>query len=306
MRAEKLLVYLTDNATPLAALANVAPYQTQITNKIQEANNNSTQATLDTTGITETKTTESTELVATAMKLVAFLKIYALQTNDKILNNLIDYRKSELTGKSDNDRRNAARYLAEKAAEPTIAAALAAMAPLAYTAADLAAHNTNLAEYDNLIGRPNEQRSSKSAYTKAVARNILELDGIIENLRVAMAPVEFFDQILYDRFEAAALIDDAPSGSQNHFAGSIDPNGLKKITAISYEPTDELSIQNTGTTDIELSFRDTNDQEVAAPTLVEVGKTLLLSFDAIAPSGDAVWLHNTSATTQANYVLDLL
>jgi hypothetical protein len=306
MRGEKLVVFLGDNAGTLAPLANVATYKTQLENKIDEINTNDTAANIDTTGITETKNDESAEMVTSALKLVAFLKIHALQTNDKILNNLIDFKKSELTGKSDNDRRNAARYLAEKGAEPAIAAALAAMAPLAYTAADLAAHVTNVDEYDDLIGRPNEQRSVKSAYTKAVARNIVELDGIVENLRTAMAPVEFFDLTLFDQFEAAALIDDAPSNSSTHFVGTIDPSGEKKITTLVFEPNDELQLNNTGTSELEISFRDEDNNVLGTPTTVSVGETKVFLFSDLAPDGKAVWLKNLSTTITGNYILDLL
>ena len=306
MRGEKLVVFLGDNAGTLAPLANVATYKTQLENKIDEINSNDTAANIDTTGITETKNDESAEMVTSALKLVAFLKIHALQTNDKILNNLIDFKKSELTGKSDNDRRNAARYLAEKGAEPAIAAALAAMAPLAYTAADHAAHVTNVDEYDDLIGRPNEQRSVKSAYTKAVARNIVELDGIVENLRTAMAPVEFFDLTLFDQFEAAALIDDAPSNSSTHFVGTIDPSGQRKIDNIVYEPQEELQIENTGTTDLQLSFRNADGDTFGTPTDVPSGATKNLTYDQIAPEGTSVWLQNMSSSQSASYVLDLL
>lgn len=306
MRAEKLVVYLGDNATELSTLANVADFKIELESKIDETNNNDTTATADTTGVTESKTAESAEMVTSSLKLAAFLQIHAQNVGDKVLKNLIDFKRSELTGKSDNDRRNAARFLAEKAAETEIAAALAALSPVAYGPDDLAAHVTNVDEYDDLIGRPNEQRSVKSAYTKAVARNIVELDDIVARLRINMAPVEFLNQTLFDAFEAAALIDDAPSHSNSNFSGSIDPNGQKKISNITYDATEELSIQNTGTTTLQLSFRSEDGIIFGEPTEIESGSILVRTFADIAPDGTEVWLQNMSADTAGSYILDLL
>ncbi len=306
MRGEKLVAYLIEFATQLLALANVAIFKTELENKIDETNANDTKATADTTGVTDTKTAESAEMITTSLKLAAFLQIYALSINDKVLNNLVNFKRNELTGKSDNDRRNAARYLAERGAEPAIAAALAALAPVAYQADDLAAHVTNVNEYDDLIGRPIEQRSVKSAYTKAVARNMVEMDDIVARLRINMAPVEFMDLTLFDAFEAAALIDDAPSQSQSTFTANIDANGQKKITGITYDPVDELRIQNTGTTSLQLSFCNVAGEVFGEPTVVDSGATLNLTYEQIGPGGTEVWLQNMSTNVMGDYVLNLL
>lgn len=306
MRAEKLVVYLGDNADALSTVANVASFRPELEAKIDETNANDTKATADTTGVTETKTAESAEMVTTSLKLAAFLKIYALSINDKVLNNLIDFKRSELTGKSDNDRRNAARYLAERAAEPAIADALGSLAPVPYRAEDLAAHVTNVNEYDDLIGRPNEQRSTKSAYTKAVARNMVEMDDVVARLRINMAPVEFMNLTLFDAFEAAALIDDAPSQGQSTFTGNIDANGQKKITGITYDPADELRIQNTGTTGLQLTFRNVEGEIFGEPTVVDSGATLNLTYEQIGNGGTEAWLQNMSEDVMGSYVLNLL
>jgi hypothetical protein len=306
MRAEKLVVFLGDNAATLAPLANVAAAKTALENKILETNSNDNLATADTTGIAEAKNAESAEMVESAMKLSAFLQIHARNTNNKELMNLIDFRRSELTGADDNKRRNAARFLGEQAQVAGVMAALGALAPTPYLPADLTAHLTNVDQYDNLIGRPHEKRSIKSAYTKAVARNIIELDDIVANLRIDMAPVQFLNLTLFDQFEAAALIDDAPSGSNTNFNGTIDASGQKKITTFVYEPSNELMVENTGTKPFELSFRNADSNVVGTPIEVAVGETKNLTFAEIAPEGEELWLKNLDAITQASYKINLL
>ena len=307
MRAEKLSVFLTDNATELATMTNVADDLIAINAKVDELNHNDNLATADTTGTTVAKEAESEEMVQSSLKLSAYLQIYARNTNDKELTNLINYGLSELKGADDNKRRNSARFLTEQAEKPGVMAALGAIVPIGYLPADLLAHKTNVTEYDNLIGRPNEKRSIKSAYTKAVARNLAELDDIIANLRIDMAIVKFLNQILFDQFEAAALIDDAPTVGQTNFNGTIDPSGNKKVAEITYDASDELRIENTGTTTMHISFRN-EDGTTTYGTPVEVlnGATLILAYNAIAPEGTHVWLQNMSASNPAGYKLNLL
>jgi hypothetical protein len=306
MRGEKLVVFLGDNAAALAPMADVADAKTALENKIVETNNNDNLATADTTGIAEAKNAESAEMVDSAMKLGAFLQIHARNTNNKELMNMINFRRSELTGADDNKRRNAARFLGEQAQVAGVMAALGALAPTPYLPADLTAHLTNVDQYDNLIGRPHEKRSIKSAYTKAVARNIIELDDIVANLRIDMAPVQFLNLTLFDQFEAAALIDDAPSGSNTHFVGTIDPDGQRKIDEIVYDPQEELQIENTSTVSFQLSFRNDNGDIIGTPIEISSGETKNFTYDQIAPEGTSVWLKNMSSNQAANYILDLL
>ena len=306
MRGEKLVVFLGDNAATLAPLANVAPAKTALENKILETNNNDNLATADTTGIAEAKNAESAEMVESAMKLGAFLQIHARNTNNKELMNMINFRRSELTGADDNKRRNAARFLGEQAQVAGVMAALGALAPTPYLPADLTAHLTNVDQYDNLIGRPHEKRSIKSAYTKAVARNIIELDDIVANLRIDMAPVQFLNLTLFDQFEAAALIDDAPSGGTNTYEGEVDMGGQRLVVSIEYEPSEELMISNTGTTEFELSFRNEDGEVVDTSTLIAVGASLTLAYGSIASAGTNLWIKNTSDVAMASYKLVLL
>lgn len=306
MRAEKVVIYLGDNEAELLTLANVATYKTALEDKIYEANGNDNVAVEDTTGTTETKSDESAEMVESSLKLSAFLQIYARNTNNKTLMNKIDFQRSELNSSDDNRRRNAARYLAEKAQETGVMVALGALLPVPYLPADLTAHETNITEFDDLIGRPNQNRSDKTAYTKAVAQNIEELDDIIANLRIDMAPVQYLKPLLFDKFVASALIDDAPTHHENSFSGMIDANGDKKITVISYVPSNELRVENTGITDLELSFRDEDGNIIDSAIAIAVGDAIQKSFDEVASAGSYVWLKNTSAITQGKYKLNLL
>ena len=307
MRAEKVVIYLGDNETELLTLANVATYKTALEDKIYEANGNDNIAVEDTTGTTETKADESAEMVESSLKLSAFLQIYARNTNNKTLMNKIDFQRSELNSSDDNRRRNAARYLAEKAQETGVMVALGALLPVPYLPADLTAHETNITEFDDLIGRPNQHRSDKTAYTKAVAQNIEELDDIIANLRIDMAPVQYLKPLLFDKFVASALIDDAPTHHENSFSGTIDANGDKKIAELDYASADELRIENVGTTVLELSFRNEGGSTIyGTATEVASGASLLLSFSSIAPEGQQVWIKNTNTIVAGAYALTLL
>lgn len=309
MRAKKVedILKEPDYEARIEAVVSVDGYHEQIATKRAEINANDAKATADTTGTTTAKNLEAAELVETGMLLSIFMQNHALDNNDEELKALIDYQRSELQKMDGNKKLQAAQAMVDiaEANNNEIITALHARTPRAYTPAEFDAHKTNVAQFGALVGKPNAKRAVKTAHTKAVARGITELNAILGTVRTRMGLLQFYEPIIFDAYAAADKIDDGPTHSDDHFEGNIDASGQLEVATFTYDAEEEIRIQNTGPTLIQLTFR-TADGVVGEPLEVPSGSTLTRTFADIAPEGTAVWLQNMSADTMASYVLDII
>ncbi len=294
----------------IEAVVEVDGLHEQIAAKRTEINANDAKATADTRGTTTAKNLEAAEVIETSLKLCHYLQNHALDTNDLELKALIDHQRSELQKIDDNKKLQAAQALVDMAEapqgdDPPIIEALYIRTPQAYLPAEFTAHKTNVAEFGVLVGKPKAKRAVKTAYTKAVARGITELNAILDTVRTRMGMLQFYEKIIFDAYEAADKIDDAPTHSDDHFVGTIDPNGQKRIDDIEYAALNELRIENTGVTALQITFRTEDGEVIGEPTEITSGATLNLTYEQIADSGHFVWLLNLSPTQSGSYILDL-
>jgi hypothetical protein len=303
----KTEIWLTNKATLINPInPRVAALRALLSAKIVVLNANDIAATVDNTGIAESKNLEREEVIASIRLACSYLVIVCKNATppNTVLMRQIDFGKSELSTQPDNDLLNTAKFILTTANTAPIAAAAVAAG---YVAADLAAFSTNVSQFATWINKPREAIGETSAYTAEVAKNVNELRSIIQNLDDEMAIFEFRDNLLFNQYNNVRSIDDAPTGTKT-FSGTLNGNENKRIVGITYDPNAQVMFKAPGPHAVTYSLKEDDGTDVAGSTPITIpsGVEIIHPFLHLAPGGGSIWVHNENATNPTEYSITLI
>ncbi len=167
---EKVATFLTSHAADLTATPEISTTLLPLLqSQVQTTLNNDTIATQDNTGHTEDKSDDRINLEDSVYHVSTGLVSYADDTDDFVLQNMIEFPISTIQGFRDMRLAQYAETVLEKVALPAVAAALAAKHNV--SAADITELQTLTTSFKAKIATPLEKRAA-AAYGKLVDRNI--------------------------------------------------------------------------------------------------------------------------------------
>ncbi|MCG3166401.1 MAG: hypothetical protein POELPBGB_02180 [Bacteroidia bacterium] len=291
----KVQDHLEDNSVAYSDHAQIAPAKALLDAEIQSIIEAAGRATEDTTGVTEDKEQDRTELEQIMFKVTRAVWSYATDNSDNKLAKKVKYTASELEKMQDTELHFKALRLVALI-DPVIAAALV---NYRITAGDLTTLNTAISNYFAAIPEPKDAIEDKTTAGSEVdrhintSRKILEkLDGYVDSYRYDSATIS-----LWENYQLARAIDDNPSGGgADVYEDTANPMSTEKIMEeLTYNAATPVNFENLGMVTLQFALSN-NGMPTGNWVSVNPGTSQETAMGAMAPSATDMVVQNNSGT----------
>jgi hypothetical protein len=301
-QAEKVTTFLTEHAKELNPTPEViSKLLPELQANIQETLDNDAIATQDNTGHAEDKGDDRVNLEDAVFHVATGLVSYADDTDDFVLQNMIECPISTIQGFRDMRLTQYAETILDKVTNPTVATALAAKHNV--VADDITELQTLSTSFKAKIATPLEKRAEAAAYGKLVDRNLAAVKQTLEKIRRKMKTYRKTNRLLFDMFEAVDVTDDYGHGASgsNTTSGTVSIGETKLAMPITNYSAD-LPIKFTNKGPVSLVFTaHLQSTVVGTPITVLAGSSTATTLGAIATNLDNIYVQNTSTTMVGSY-----
>jgi hypothetical protein len=305
-QAEKVVTFLTDHAKELTPTPEViSKLLPELQANIQETLDNDALATQDNTGHTEDKGDDRVNLEDAVFHVSTGLVSYADDTDDFVLQNMIEFPISTIQGFRDMRLAQYAETILDKVTNPTVAAALADKHNV--VADDITELQTLATNFKSKIATPLEKRAEAVAYGKLVDRNLAAVKQTLEKIRRKMKTYRKTNRLLFDMFEAVDVTDDYGQGgsSSNTISGTVGMGETKQAIPLdTYTATQAITLNNKGTVAL-IFIAYLQGTAVGTSITVAPGISIKTRLGTLASNADAIFVQNTNTTVVGSYSVSL-
>jgi len=250
----KVRTFLINGSASLSVLALIATLQAQFEAIIQDIIDAEGESSEDITGYAVLKKQKQDAALAQGLKVARAATLYYTTNSDPVLLKKVDLLKSELVNMRDTDL-----YVRLKKVF-TIADPIKALivAP-DFAAADVTLLNTLNEEYFEVLNAPQDARSLRSSFNKAVDKLLNKGNDLLENqLDVAMDTFVAADEVLYNYYKSSRLIDN--TGSRSELSGfdlaTLTIPGNTSVSFANVPPQDwSVYVKNNGPSSLAICIR---------------------------------------------------